>query len=248
MTQAKKQDSAPVKKASEQKEFRYTGKEELEQQLAMPGYNQHIANLFLKKIDQGTTVMDFGAGIGTISDLIRQKKSTVRILCVELDEENKSMLKSKGYEVLEDANLCADGTLDVIYSSNVLEHIEDDEAALRVLHKKLKPGGIAAFWVPAFECLWTPMDDKVEHYRRYTRKSMEEVFTKAGFRIQSCFYQDSAGFFITLLFKLIGNKDGTVSTKSLVIYDRFIFPVSKIFDFLFSRFFGKNVFIYARRG
>lgn len=248
MTQSTQQQSGQDIPPGGDKNFSYTGKEELEQQLAMPGYNQHIANLFLKKIDQGTTVMDFGAGIGTISDLIRRKKSTVRILCVELDEENKSILRGKGYEILEDADLCPDGTLDVIFSSNVLEHIEDDEAALRILYKKLKPGGIAAFWVPAFQCLWTPMDDKVEHYRRYTKKSMEDVFTKAGFRIQSCFYQDSAGFFITLLFKMIGDKDGTVSTKSLVIYDRFIFPVSKICDFLFSRLFGKNVFIYARRG
>lgn len=237
-----------VKRQIADENFDYTGKEELQQQQAMPGYNAHIAGLFLEKIDRGTYAMDFGAGIGTISDAVKEKRPTVRILCAELDKANRAVLEQKGYEIIDDAAKCADSSLDMIFSSNVLEHIEDDEEMLKILRKKLKPGGKIAFWVPAFNCLWTSMDDKVEHYRRYTRKSMMRVFKDAGFHVEKCFYQDSVGFFVTLLFKLIGSKDGSVNTKSLEVYDRFIFPVSKIMDYLFSRIFGKNVFIYARRG
>jgi len=228
--------------------FSYTGKEELDQARFLPRYNRHIANLFLKVIKPGATLLDFGAGIGTISALVREESRAQNILCVEIDAENIAALKAKNFEILTDAAQCADASIDVIYSSNVLEHIEDDMAVLKTLHAKLKPGGRAAFWVPAFECLWTPMDDRVEHCRRYTKDSMTKVFQNAGFTVENCFYQDSLGFFVTLLFKYIGSGDGTVSNTALKIYDSVIFPLSRLCDCVFSRFFGKNVVIYARKG
>ncbi len=228
-------------------EFSYTGREELEQQLCLPRYNRHIASLFLKAIKPGQTLLDFGAGIGTISALVREKARAQNMICVELDRDNIAALKEKKFEVLSDVSACADGSVDVIYSSNVLEHIEDDIAILKLLHVKLKPGGRAVFWVPAFPCLWTKMDERVKHYRRYTRETMIHAFTAGGFTVDKCFYQDSLGFFVTLLFKLIGSRDGRVSPASLKIYDRVIFPLSRLCDCVFSKFFGKNVVIYARK-
>ena len=229
-------------------EFEYTGKDELLQQQSMPRYNKHIADLFLKKITPGMRVIDFGAGIGTISDIVKKHAGVVEITCIEIDNENVKALQDKGYHVVSDISTLPDDTFDVIYSSNVLEHIEHDVDVLKQLRKKLKPGGQIAFWVPAFQMLWTAMDDRVEHFRRYTKTTMRQIFEDAGYRVDSCFYQDSAGFFVTLLYKYIGKQDGTVNVKTLQFYDNIIFPLSKLADFVFSSFFGKNVFIYARKG
>jgi len=58
--------------------------------------------------------------------------------------------------------------LDVLCMLDVLEHLEDDTAALRWAATQLAPGGIAVITVPAFGFLWTAQDEAVHHFRRYT--------------------------------------------------------------------------------
>ena len=197
--------------------FQFTGNEELEQIRLMPRYNRHIAGLFLAAIAPGHALLDFGAGTGTISTLVRDRARAAKIWCVEIDPANVAALKSQGFDVITDAAQTQPGTVDVIYSSNVLEHIEDDVAKLKELRVCLKPGGRAVFWVPAFECLWTAMDDRVKHCRRYTRSTLKEAFRRAGFDVEQCFYQDSLGFFVTLLFQVIGSREGKLSNAPLRI-------------------------------
>lgn len=228
-------------------EFTYTGREELAQAHLLPRYNRHIAGLVLKAVSPGQVLLDFGAGTGTIAALVREGAEAARLLCLEIDAANAADLTAAGFEVVTGAAQVAPGSVDVVYSSNVLEHIPDDVAALGELHACLKPGGRAVFWVPAFTCLWTAMDDRVAHCRRYTRRSLEAAFVKAGFSVEKSFYQDSLGFFVTLLFKLAGSREGKVSARSLAIYDRVVFPVSRLCDLACSRLFGKNVVIYARK-
>lgn len=227
--------------------FHYTGREELAQANLMPGYNAHIAGLFARAVREDHIVLDFGAGTGTISELVHDVAHPARILCVEIDPDNVAELRGKGFDVVEDLGACATGSVDVVISSNVLEHVEDDLAVLRKLHACLRPGGRAVFWVPAFEILWTSMDDRVAHVRRYTRARLAEVFRRAGFTVEDCAYQDSLGFFVTLLFKLIGSRDGRVSDWSLKLYDRVLFPASRTCDRFCSRFLGKNLVIFARK-
>jgi SAM-dependent methyltransferase len=228
-------------------EFSYTGREELDQALHLPRYNRHIAGLFVKGMEPGQSLMDFGAGTGTIAALVREQAQAEKIVCVELDRDNIAALHGKDFVVVTDALFVPENSIDVVYSSNVLEHIEDDVAMLKTLHCRLKPGGRAIFWVPAFPCLWTAMDARVGHYRRYTRATITQAFREAGFTVEKCFKQDSLGFFVTLLFKLIGSRDGKVNNASLKIYDDIVFPVSRLCDTVCSRLFGKNVVIYARK-
>jgi SAM-dependent methyltransferase len=227
--------------------FRYTGHEELEQVRLIPRYNQHIAELVLAAIEPGQAVLDFGAGIGTISMIVREEAGAANLLCVEIDAKNLATLKREGFDVITDVTEVPPASIDLVYSSNVLEHIDDDVEALRKLYVCLKPGGRAVFWVPAFECLWSGMDDRVEHRRRYTRRTLEQAFQKAGFDVEECFYQDSLGFFFTLLFKGMGNRQGKLNPVLLTLYDKFVFPVSQLFDLFCFRLFGKNAVIYARK-
>ena len=78
-----------------------------------------------------------------------------------------------------------DASFNYIYTLNVLEHIEDDAAALRSLHAKLTDGGKLLIYVPAFPVLYTSMDAKVGHVRRYTRDTLMTRVTAAGFQHRS---------------------------------------------------------------
>jgi SAM-dependent methyltransferase len=212
--------------------FHYTGHDELEQLLLMPGYNRHIADLCLAAIAPGQTLLDFGAGTGTISALVRERAKAAKLWCVEIDAANIATLKKQGFDIVTDVAQLEPDSVDVVYSSNVLEHIEDDVAKLKELRVCLKAGGRAVFWVPAFECLWTAMDDRVEHRRRYSRASLANAFQRAGFEVERCFYQDSLGFFVALLFKAIGRRDGKLSETPLRLYDKMVFPIWSVRRYL----------------
>lgn len=60
-------------------------------------------------------------------------------------------------------------------------------------------------------------------------------------------YMDSLGFLATLVFKWFGNREGNVNQRGLILFDRYIFPVSLLLDRALSRLFGKNVLVGAHR-
>jgi SAM-dependent methyltransferase len=76
----------------------------------------------------------------------------------------------------------ADDSFDLAVSLDVIEHLEDDLAALRELRRVLAPGGALLVTVPAYQWLWSGHDKINHHYRRYTRRSLQRVAEQAGWR------------------------------------------------------------------
>jgi len=85
-------------------------------------------------------------------------------------------------------------TFDLIGLFDVLEHVEDHQASLAALRKKLAPKGRVLMTVPAFPWLWSAHDERHHHYRRYTRASLKGVANDAGLRVERSFYFNSALF------------------------------------------------------
>ena len=83
--------------------------------------------------------------------------------------------------------------LDSIACLNVLEHVGDDERALRHMHALLPPGGRAVFIVPAFPSLYGPIDANLGHYRRYSKASWKSLCDSVGFRRVVTRYMNVAG-------------------------------------------------------
>ncbi|MFP4313487.1 MAG: class I SAM-dependent methyltransferase [Alphaproteobacteria bacterium] len=79
-------------------------------------------------------------------------------------------------------------TFDLIGAFDVIEHIEDDLGALRVLRGKLKEEGYAVFTVPAHQWLWSHHDEINHHKRRYSRRGFRQVLEEAGFEIEKISY------------------------------------------------------------
>jgi 2-polyprenyl-3-methyl-5-hydroxy-6-metoxy-1,4-benzoquinol methylase len=66
-----------------------------------------------------------------------------------------------------DLNEVLDGSFELVFALNVLEHIDYDSAVVGQLGAKLRKHGRLLIYVPAFECLWTSLDEKLKHYRPY---------------------------------------------------------------------------------
>src|SRR5258708_27575397 len=67
---------------------------------------------------------------------------------------------------------------------NVLEDIEDDEAAPRQMARMLKPGGVAVIEVPAGLELFADYDRELKHFRRYRLQGISDVVGRAGLKIE----------------------------------------------------------------
>lgn len=226
-------------------DFKYTGVDNLEAMLEAERYNMFLMNQVLRYRSGGGSVLDFGAGIGTFSTMIGERG--IQVDCVEVDKQQSDALKRKGLRVFEDTGEIPSESYDYVFSLNVFEHIEDDQAAMTECRRILRPGGRVFTYVPAFKILFGDMDRKVEHYRRYTRQSLEDLAEKAGLEFEKSAYVDIAGFFATMLYNISSNGSGDISKSAVRNYDRYVFPASRALDLLTHRFIGKNVFSVARK-
>jgi hypothetical protein len=95
--------------------------------------------------------------------------------------------------------------------------------------------------------LWTSLDEKVKHYRRYRRADLERVAQSAGLSVRESRYVDSLGFFAALGFKILGNKPGHINKHGVGLYDRFLVPLSRTLDSFLGRLFGKNIYVVASK-
>lgn len=66
---------------------------------------------------------------------------------------------------------------------DVLEHIEQDDAFLKLLWKKNGNGWRILLTVPAFPLLWSSIDDSGGHYRRYRVNDLKNLVREAGFEV-----------------------------------------------------------------
>ena len=86
----------------------------------------------------------------------------------------------------------ADGSIDVVTAFDVIEHIEDDLAALRSFREALGPEGAVVVTVPALGWLWSDHDVVNGHQRRYTRRRLIDVAQRAGFLVEHVSYFNTA--------------------------------------------------------
>ena len=63
-----------------------------------------------------------------------------------------------------------DGRFDLLFATDVIEHLPDDGPALTELRRVAAPGAPLIITVPAYSWLWSQHDTSWHHYRRYTRR------------------------------------------------------------------------------
>jgi len=169
-----------------------------------------------------------------------------KMYAVEIDANYMIELSGLGAVVTNDLSGIPDNSIDVAWSFNVLEHIEDDQQTLKQLVRALKPGGRLVVFVPAFDCIYSKMDERVGHLRRYTLDDLFKKVTIAGAFVESTRYVDSLGFLAAWLYRITGGT-GSLTENSIKLYDGMVFPLSQKLDLLTSCCFGKNVLLHATK-
>ena len=230
----------------------YQGLEELELiDSNLKNYTNYVVNLICKSFplqnQSKLKILDFGAGTGTLAQLISEKLN-VSVDCLEIDSNLGTIIKSKKLRLINNIQMA--DNYDVIYSSNVLEHIEDDQSILKDLYQVLNPGGSLILYLPANKMLFSDLDTKVGHYRRYNPRDLKKKLFKASFTDIRIMYVDKLGFFAALLTKWFGynSKSGLGSPITLKIFDKLLLPISKVLDFSTKfKLFGKNILAVSNK-
>lgn len=85
----------------------------------------------------------------------------------------------------------ASGCADVVTSLDVVEHLDDDVAALREYRRLLRPGGWLLLTVPAYQWLWSHHDEWAAHRRRYGADQLAGAVEAAGLAVDRVTYFNS---------------------------------------------------------
>src|SRR3989449_2772319 len=93
------------------------------------------------------------------------------------------------------------GWADAVLLLDVIEHLDDDVAALETARRALRPGGLLVITVPAYRWLWSGHDVALGHRRRYTARGLARLVERAGFHVVH------ASYFNTLLFPAVARSE-----------------------------------------
>lgn len=214
-----------------------------------------LASLIRQFPPKHGVALDVGCGVGSHHSVISRAASRVIGLDISRDalDNTRAPYDEKVLASVESMPL-ADGSVDFVVCTDVLEHVDDD-VAVRDIHRVLSAGGVAYVTVPAFEALWNENDDYGHHLRRYRKKQLKDVFERNGFRIDYLGYWNRFPFFpvvwIVARFYTRGSKKENLRNNLSLIPSWLNTPLDFYmrFENRFLRFlpFGVSLVLVARK-
>jgi len=143
-------------------------------------------------------VLEIGCGAGGMLGPLQRYG---RVAGLDIDHEYVLHCQSRGFQDV----LCgsgyelpfADASFDLVCLFDTIEHIPDDQQALREVQRVLRPGGAVFVSVPAYQWLWSQNDRTAHHCRRYTAGRLRRLLRATGFA------PHRVSYFNTMLLPLI---------------------------------------------
>lgn len=164
------------------------------------------AGLPAGQADRQKKIVDVGCGTGGNMKVLKKYGA---VLGLDIEPRALAYCQSKGLDNVRlmqgfYATGLEDAAVDLVTLFDVLEHFEDDGKALREINRILKPGGMTLINVPAFNMLWSELDEELHHFRRYTRAELKRKLELTGFSIVKASYIFFFVFPLIVLYRMVG--------------------------------------------
>ena len=195
------------------------------------------------------SIAEVGAGIGSNARFLLNQH-VEKLMLIEPGEELFSQLSAREYpecvDKLHGTLRESRGVFDTIVYIDVLEHIKDDLLETSCVYEHLAKGGHFVILSPAWPFLYTPFDEAVGHYRRYTRSSLRQS-VDSRFETVSERYLDSVGLLASLANKIFLQASAPSETQ-IRAWDTLMVRLSTVVDPLLFFSMGKTIVgVYKKR-
>jgi 2-polyprenyl-3-methyl-5-hydroxy-6-metoxy-1,4-benzoquinol methylase len=186
-------------------------------------------------------VLEVGAGTGTITRRLLERSADVNVVALEPAGNMFASLDALAAlepratarrQTIRDVLGKGEGGFDAALYVNVLEHIADDAEEVRLAAETLRPGGALLVFGPALEFLYSELDHKAGHYRRYSTQGLRRIVEATGLLPYLVVYR--------------WLRRPAISGSTVWGYDRLIVPASRLLQRGLGRPpVGKNILLVA---
>lgn len=202
-------------------------------------------------------ILEVGSGIGNISQFFIQNKKEITLSDLRANyletltkrfpdfNQNNFFLLDLVDPDFDEKHTDKFNLYDSIFAMNVVEHILDDQQAIKNCYKLLKKGGHLIILVPAYQSLYNRFDTELEHYRRYNQNSLNNLFHNADFKIVHEQYFNAAGiggWYVSG--RLLKNK--LIPEGQMKLYNSLV-PIFKIIDKILFNKIGLSVISVGKK-
>jgi glycosyltransferase involved in cell wall biosynthesis len=158
-----------------------------------PRFNAWMADTIRRHC--GNAVLEIGSGSGNLTRRLIPRQRYVAsdinphyLEALEAAFGDRPYLQTNYCDVTDLASFPQAGQgFDTVVCLNVIEHVESDRMALSNIRSVLVDGGRAIILVPQGQWNFGTLDTALGHYRRYSRESLEQAATSAGFIVKEIF-------------------------------------------------------------
>lgn len=138
--------------------------------------NQLLAWALRRYFPQARSLLEIGCGTGFVLSELHARYPRLDVAGAELFAEGLCVARRRlpGVPLLQ-ADICTadlQEAFDVVTALDVIEHVDDDRAAIRGIVRAVKPGGGVLVTVPQHQSLWSAADEFAGHRRRYERADL----------------------------------------------------------------------------
>lgn len=231
--------------------IRYQGFSTLEVLKEAKNYNKWIADNILAQLS--SPALEIGAGTGNLTTYFLKKKP---LYITDSDLGLVKNLKSKfqgmeniyvrTFNVAKKPPKKFNSFFSTVFGINVLEHIKDDEEALRNIYRVLKKNGKLILLIPAKKKAYTKLDKELGHFRRYEKKELLDKLKNNGYEIEKIYYFNIVGLISWYIRDKVKRNNMNLKPYHIRIFDSIV-PLLRVIETVIKIPMGISLIVVARK-
>ncbi|WP_228455031.1 class I SAM-dependent methyltransferase [Polaribacter haliotis] len=167
----------------------------------------------LRNESKDATILDVGCSSGNLLfDLEEIGFKKENLYGVDISEKAIENCKKRNLNnsfVMDAQDISLNNKFDIIIASDCLEHLKDDEKAIKNWNSLLKDNGKLIVFVPAYNWLWSNHDEVNMHYRRYINKDLKNLLENNNLKIIKKSYWNFTLLPAVAIYRFLSNNIGS---------------------------------------